>query len=72
VLTENRGALMAVDFLEELSGVDVWRSLELIREALKRKLLSEEPEQIFNGYEVDTKHRFPCTELEVVLNELKR
>jgi len=72
VLTENRGALMAVDFLEELSGVVVWRSLELIREALKRKLLSEEPEQVFKGYEVDTKHRFPRTELEVVLNELKR
>ncbi len=71
VLTENRGALMAVDLLEELSSVTVWRSLEIIREVIKRGLINEEPEKIFKEYEVDTKHRFPRTDLEVVLHELK-
>ena len=44
VLTENRDAIMAVDFLNELSGVIVWRALEVIREAssaaIRNKFLS--------------------------------
>jgi len=72
VLTENRGAIMAVDFLNELSGVIVWRALEVIREAIKRGLISGDPEQVFKLYEEETKHRFLRAELEVVISELRR
>jgi len=70
VLTENRGALMAADVMEELSGVTVWRSLELIAEALRRGILRMRPVEAFKEYELDTKHRFPRRDLEVVLREL--
>jgi len=71
VLTENRGAIMAVDFLDELSGVVVWRALEVIREAIKRGFISGDPEQVFKLYEEETKHRFPRAELEAVISELR-
>jgi len=71
VITENRGALMAVDILDELSGVIVWRSLEVIREAIKGGFISGNPEEVFRSYEEDTKHRFPRGDLEVVLSELR-
>jgi hypothetical protein len=48
VLTENRGALMAADVLEELSGVIVWRSLEVIREAIRRRIIVCDPEQFLS------------------------
>jgi len=70
VLTENRGALAAAELLEELSGVRVWRSLELITEGFKRDLLSGSPAEVFAEYEIETGHRFPRRELEVVLREL--
>jgi len=70
VITENRGALMAVDILEELSSVRVWRSLELITEGLRRGLMRGDPRVIFAEYEGDTGHRFPKRDLEVVLLEL--
>ncbi|MGC9104400.1 MAG: DNA-binding protein [Candidatus Methanodesulfokora sp.] len=68
VITENRGALMAADILEELSGVKVWRSLELIAEVLRRGLIKER--KVFAEYEMDTGHRFPRRDLEAVLHEL--
>jgi hypothetical protein len=71
VLTENRGALMAAELLEELTGVVVWRALEVIREALKRGAIAGDPEQVFKLYEEETKHRFPHSELEAILNELR-
>jgi len=71
VLTENRGALMAVDILEELSSVRVWRSLEVIVEAIKKKLIPGNPVDIFKSYEEDTKHFFPRRELGVIINELR-
>jgi predicted nucleic acid-binding protein len=71
VLTENRGALMAADVLEELSGVVVWRSLEVIREAIRRRIIICDPEQVFKLYEEETRHRFPRSELEAVIRELR-
>jgi predicted nucleic acid-binding protein len=71
VLTENRGALIAVNILEELSDVIVWRSLEVIREAIKRRIIAGEPEYIFKLYEDETGHRFPRSELEGVIRELR-
>jgi predicted nucleic acid-binding protein len=71
VITENRGALMAADILEELSGVRVWRSLELITEGLRRELIRGDPLKVFEEYERDTGHRFPRRDLEVVLRELR-
>jgi len=69
VLTENRGALMAADVLEELEGVEVWRALEVIEEGIRRSLLSGfDP---FLEYERDTGHRFPKADLERVKNELE-
>ncbi len=68
VLTENRGALMAADMIPEYSGVRVWRSLELIAEAVRRGLISVES---FKEYERETRHRFPREDLEAVLDELK-
>jgi len=73
VLTENRGALMSVDLLDELKEVVVWRALEVIKEAYRRRLFSEEnPLSIFREYELDTHHRFPISDLERVIYELKR
>ena len=36
VLTENRGALMMAEALPDLSGVKVWRALEVLKECMKR------------------------------------
>jgi predicted nucleic acid-binding protein len=70
VLTENRGAIMAVDFLDELSGVVIWRALEVVREAIRRGFIVGDPRQVFKLYEKETKHRFSRAELEAVINEL--
>ncbi len=73
VLTENRGALMAVDLLEELRDVKVWRALEVIAEALRRDIIkTSNPRVIFKEYEDETHHRFPRRDLEVILDELGR
>jgi len=70
VITENRGALAAADLLEELSGVAVWRALELITEGFRRGLLSGDPRSVFAEYERETGHRFPRRDLEVALREI--
>ena len=62
VLTENRGALMAVDFLEEVNNVTVWRSLEILVKAIEKEILSidcNDPEKILKEYMNDTLHIFP-------------
>jgi hypothetical protein len=71
VLTENRGALMAADTLAELSGVRVWRSLDLISHAFRRGILGGDPETVFMEYEEDTGHMFPREELRGVIDELR-
>jgi len=73
VLTENRGALMIADILEEYRKVKVWRALEVIANLIKKRLLrTRDPTEIFNEYERETYHRFPRGELEVVIDELRR
>ena len=72
VLTENRGALIAVDLIEKYSGVRVWRSLEVIKEACKRGLFgASDPGEVFKEYELDTKHRFPRRDLDEALREIR-
>jgi hypothetical protein len=38
---------MAVDFLDELSGVVIWRALEVVREAIRRGFIVGDPRQVF-------------------------
>ena len=71
VLTENRGALMTVELMEEYRGVTVWRALEVIGEALRRGVISAgNPLAVFREYEEDTRHIFPRRDLERVVREL--
>ncbi len=71
VLTENRGALMAADILEEYRGVRVWRALEVIAAALRSGVIaSSRPAEVFAEYEEDAKHFFPRRDLGAVLHEL--
>ena len=58
VLTENKGVLSLVKLYPEYSGVRVWRSLEVLREAYNRGLV-ESLEEELRRYERETGHRFP-------------
>jgi hypothetical protein len=62
---------MAADALAELSGVRVWRSLDLISQAFRRGILGGDPEAVFMEYEEDTGHMFPREELRGVIDELR-
>ena len=74
VLTENRGALMMAEALPDLSGVRVWRALEVLKECMKRGVLrvSDEEEVIsmFKRYEEETLHIFPREELQIAIEEV--
>ena len=74
VLTENRGAIMVREAIPELSGVEVWRSLEVLRECLVRGLVEARGEEdirdLFRRYERETLHVFPEEELESVIREV--
>jgi hypothetical protein len=48
---------MAADILDKLSGVTVWRALEVMREAIKTGLLGGDPRDIFKSYEVSLKEK---------------
>jgi len=53
---------MAVDFLEEVNIVTVWRSLEILIKAIEKEILSidcNDPERILREYMNDTLHIFP-------------
>ncbi len=74
VLTENKGALMAPLVFDDYGYVKVWRSLEIIYEALKRRIIEIENnnfEKYFKEYSEDTYHMFPRRDLERVIGELK-
>ena len=58
VLTENKGVLSLVKLSPEFSGVQVWRSYEVLLEAYKRGIL-EDLEVELKRYEKETGHRFP-------------
>ena len=57
-LTENKGVLRLVQYYEEFSGVEVWRSLELL-EHLYRAGLIEDLEAELERYSRETGHVFP-------------
>ena len=74
VLTENRGAWLAASTLDELLGVEVWRALEVLAEALKKGLIKassrEDVVAVFNEYSRDTRHVFPTRDLEETVREV--
>jgi hypothetical protein len=70
VLTENRGAIMAVDFLDGAVRGGHLESLRGCEEAIRRDFITGDPRQVFKLYEEETKHRFSRAELEAVINEL--
>jgi len=75
VLTENRGAIMATEVIEELSNVKVWRSLELLVEAVKSGVLKvdcDNPEKVFREYMEDTLHIFPRNDYSKAVAEVVR
>ncbi|PLJ78215.1 hypothetical protein [Infirmifilum sp. SLHALR2] len=66
VLTENKGAIMAVDFLEPYASVIVWRALELLVAAVRESALKVDCAEVgalFEAYEADTGHFFPRRDL---------
>jgi len=57
VLTENKGALALVKYVEKYRGITVWRSYELLVELARRGLINLNEE--LTRYERETGHRFP-------------
>jgi len=76
VLTENRGAFLAVQVLESLRNVIVWRALEVLKEAIKMGILKvkdrDEALSIFKEYEENTHHLFPRKDLKEALEDIAR
>ncbi|RLG50551.1 MAG: hypothetical protein DRN96_07390 [Thermoproteota archaeon] len=74
VLTENTGALMVADMIQEYSAVKVWRALELLKEIAARKLAAIQTRSqllhLFQRYEHETKHKFPRRDLEEAIREV--
>jgi len=71
VLTENLGALALARRLPELRGVEVWRSLEVLKEALRRGLLSGNPRDEVERFSRETRHVFREEEVEEVVRWLR-
>ncbi|MGC8995029.1 hypothetical protein [Pyrobaculum sp.] len=67
VLTENRGALAVPRILPEYSGVVVWRSLEVLAQAVR---LGKADCGVFDRYREEALHEFPRRDLEKILNEV--
>ena len=76
VITENRGAIQVPEIIPGYSRVKVWKSFEILKEAILKRLIPvsnvEDIEHIFHEYEEDTKHYFPRKELKQVIEELTR
>ncbi|PUA32278.1 MAG: hypothetical protein B7O98_06335 [Zestosphaera tikiterensis] len=74
VLTENRGAIMAVDFITPYKDVVVWRALEILTAAVIEgmfKVSCNELNTLFKAYEEDTRHFFPRRDLTNALELIK-
>ena len=67
VLTENRGALAVPRVLQDYSNVVVWRSLEVLAQAVR---LGRADCDVFDKYRDEALHEFPRRDLEKVLNEV--
>jgi len=75
VLTENRGALLIPKFMSRYSGVAVWRSLEVILNAILEGVVEidcSKPGELFSEYSRDTLHIFPTKALNRAVEEVKR
>ncbi|MET1100855.1 MAG: hypothetical protein ABWW69_00020 [Pyrodictiaceae archaeon] len=73
VLTENRAALLAPRLLQGLENVRVWRALEILLEAVKRRILQpncSNPRSVFDEYSEDTLHIFPSKALNRAVEEV--
>mgnify|MGYP000079451622 CR=1 FL=1 len=74
VLTENRGALMIREVVPELSGVVIWRSLEVLKESMKKGLVEVHGEgdvrALLDRYQRETLHIFPEEDLENAIREV--
>ncbi len=67
VLTENRGALAVPRLVGEYADVRVWRSLEVLAEAVG---MGRADCMAFDEYREDAAHEFPRRDLEKVLSRL--
>ena len=75
VLTENRGALYIPRSVDEYRDVVVWRSLELLVNAVLYSILKVDcgsPDTIFKEYMRDTLHLFPRKALEEAVERVRR
>ncbi len=74
VLTENRGALQAVEILTEYSGVKAMRAIDVLAEAISTSKITvlsrEEVKSILSEYEKDTKHRFPKGDVKEIIERV--
>ncbi len=74
VLTETRGALYVPRLINEYRDVIIWRSLELIVNAILNNILDidcSNPEQVFREYTHDTLHIFPTRALNKAIEVVK-
>lgn len=67
VLTENRGAFAVPRVVREYFNVAVWRSLEVLAQAVR---LGKADCGVFDLYREEALHEFPRRDLEKVLKEL--
>jgi len=67
VLTENLGAIALARSLDEYRGVEVWRSIDVLREAFRRRLLTGDPREEVERFSRETKHVFREEEVEEVV-----
>ncbi len=75
VLTENRGALLAPNYIPEYREVTVWRALEVIKNLMFKELIPVDCRDLgkpFEGYSQDTLHLFPSKSLNKALKEVFR
>ena len=74
VLTENRGAIIAASLIDRYKDVIIWKSLEILIEAIKRGVLEincSNPSEIFDEYMNDTLHFFPRDDLNMAIEVVR-
>ncbi|MFQ6120236.1 MAG: hypothetical protein ACE5KE_10170 [Methanosarcinales archaeon] len=71
LLTENIGAIRITQWMEKYKEVKVWRALEVIKEAIKKKILTGKTIDIFKEYQIQTKHTFPKNDIKKCIMELE-
>ncbi len=75
VLTENRAALLVPKFISKYKDVKVWRSLEVVLNAVINGVLTincDDVYSVFREYSEDTFHLFPSKALKDAIREVSR